>query len=232
MNNPYLARIDAATAKLLTTVSGLDDVAVSQPSLLPGWDRAMVVTHLAANGDSLCRVVDAAIRGETGEVYPGGRSARDAEIEAGRARPALDLERRLRESCDKVAATLASAPDDVWDATALHFTGEVKIGPRRIIGRLAEVEIHHVDLNCAYSPEDWPFAWVIEEMDRSMLSLPSRLPPDVAVVLAATDSDQHWVAGSGDAVEISGPTSQLLAWVTGRATSVGGHECPPLAPWR
>jgi maleylpyruvate isomerase len=97
---------------------------------------------------------------------------------------------------------------------------------------LREVEVHHVDLNGGYGPADWDYGWVLEEMDRAMLSLSSRLPEDTAVVLTATDSDQHWVAGSGDAIEVSGPLAQIFAWVTGRATSVGGQEAPSLGPWR
>ena len=231
MNNPHLARIASATERLLVTVSGLDDVAVAEPSLLPGWDRALLITHLAANADGVRRAVEAAGRGKIGEQYPGGRPARDAEIEAGRGRPALELERRLCTACDQLAGALVSAREEVWDAPALTTHGEVKVGPGLVVGRLREVEVHHVDLNCAYGPEDWPFAWVVEEMDRAMLGLPSRLPPDTAVVLAATDTDQHWVAGSGEAVEISGTTAALFAWVTGRASVVGDQECPPLKPW-
>jgi maleylpyruvate isomerase len=231
MNSPYLARIGTATERLLVTVSALDDVAAAEPSLLPNWDRAMVVTHLAGNAEGIRRAVVAASLGGTGEVYPGGRPARDAEIEAGRGGPALELELRLRTACEQLSAVLAEAPDQVRDALALHPTGEVRVGDL-IVARLREVEVHHVDLNCAYAPGDWPFAWVLEEMDRAMLSLPTRLPPDVAVVLGSTDTDQHWVAGSGDVVEIAGTTAQLFAWVTGRATQVAGEECPPLKPWR
>jgi maleylpyruvate isomerase len=232
MNSPYLARIKSATKKLLVTVSSLDDVAVSEPSLLPDWDRSMVVVHLAANADGLRRVIEAAGRGEVGTFYPGGRPARQAEIEAGRGKPAHEVEGRLREACDRAAAALDAAPDEIWDAPALHVSGEVKVGPGTVVARLREVEVHHVDLNCAYSPDDWPLEWVVEEMDRAMLDLPSRLPDDVAVVLAATETDQHWIAGSGDVVEISGPSGQIFAWVTGRASTVAGQECPPLGPWR
>ena len=231
MNNTYLARIAGATSRLLATVSGLDDVAVAEPSLLPGWDRALVLTHLANNADGVRRTVEAAARGEIGEQYPGGRPARDAAIEAGRGRTAVELEQRLRDACEHLAESLDAAPDHVWDLPALTTIGEVQIGPRLVVGRLREVEVHHVDLNCAYWPEHWPFAWVVEEMDRAMLGLPSRLPPDVAVLMAATDTDQRWVAGSGDAVEIVGTMSALFAWVTGRSPVVGGQECPPLKPW-
>ncbi|HTW06316.1 MAG TPA: maleylpyruvate isomerase family mycothiol-dependent enzyme [Acidimicrobiales bacterium] len=232
MDSPYLTRIESATARLLHTVAGLDDLAVGEPSLCPGWDRAMVITHLAANADGLSRVVEAASKGQVGEFYPGGAAARQAEIEAGRASPALELERRLAEACAHVMAVLVDAPQKVWDAPALHISGEVKIGPGPVVGRLREVEIHHVDLNCAYRPEDWPFGWVLEEMDRAMLGLPGRLPPGVALVLQSTDAGQRWVAGSGDAVEVAGPTAELFAWVTGRAAKVAGQDCPALGPWR
>jgi maleylpyruvate isomerase len=232
MNSPYLDRIDQATAKLLVSVGRMDDVAAVGPSLLPEWDRAMVVTHVAANAEGVRRSLVAAARGEVGEVYPGGRAARNAEIEAGRALPARPLEQRLRHTCEQLAAALASAPDGVWEATAVHPSGEVRIGSGLIVSRLREVEVHHVDLDYGYEPQDWPFGWVLEEMDRAMLDLPSRLPPGVAVVLAGTDAGQRWVAGSGDVVEIAGTTSDLFAWVTGRSAAVGEQECPPLTPWR
>jgi maleylpyruvate isomerase len=232
VDNRYLPRIDAATTKLLETVSRLDDLAAAGPSLLPDWDRSMVVTHLAANADAIRRAVDAAADGETGELYPGGKAARDAEIEAGRARKARELQSLLEVSCGRLAAALGAAPGTVWDAVAITTSGEVPIGTGLIVGRLREVEVHHVDLDLGYGPDDWPFGWVLEEMERAMVNLPSRLPSDVAVVLTATDADQHWVAGSGDAMEISGTTGELFAWVTGRAAHVQGLEGPVLTHWR
>jgi maleylpyruvate isomerase len=232
MENPYVERVAQATDKLLATARSLDDVGAAGPSLLPNWDRSMVLTHLAANADGTRRALEAAAKGEVGEVYPGGRPARDAEIEAGRARPARELEERLRRACEQLAAALENASDEVWEAKAVHPSGEVRIGPGLVVGRLREVEVHHVDLDYGYEPRDWPFGWVLEEMDRAMIDLPSRLPPGVAVVLTAGDAGQHWVAGSGDGVEIMGTTNDLFAWVTGRAPCVGERECPPLKPWR
>jgi maleylpyruvate isomerase len=232
MNSVYMARIDVATGKLLTTVSKLDDAAAAEPSLLPDWDRSMVVTHLAANADGVRRAVEAARAGVTGEVYPGGKDARIAEIEAGRALPAADLKLRLDTACRLLRVALGEATDAIWDAPAIGPKGEVHIGPGLVVTRLREVEVHHVDLDYGYRPEDWPIEWVLEEMDRAMLDLPSRLPPGTAVVLTATDADQRWVAGSGNAVEITGTTAELFAWVIGRAAHVSGVECPALTPWR
>lgn len=232
MNSVYMARIDVATGKLLTTVSKLDDAAAAGPSLLPDWDRSMVVTHLAANAVGIRRAVEAARAGTTGEVYPGGKAARDAEIEAGRRLPAVDLNLRLDTACRLLRVALGEATDEIWDAPAIGPKGEVHIGPGLVVARLREVEVHHVDLDYGYKPEDWPIGWVLEEMDRAMLELPTRLPAGTAVVLSATDADQRWVAGSGDAVEVTGTMAELFAWVIGRAAHVSGVECPILKPWR
>jgi maleylpyruvate isomerase len=231
MDNRDLPRIDAATTKLLETVSNLDDAAASEESLLPNWDRSMVIVHLSAQADGLRGAVEAATRGETGEVYPGGKAGRDAEIEAGRALPARELQARLSGSCERLWSALESAPDEVWGAPAIGISRAVPIGAL-VVARLCEVEVHHVDLAYGYGPDDWPFAWVIEEMERAMLGLPARLPSGTAVVLTASDSGQHWVAGSGNSLDITGSTGELLAWVTGRASQVGGFEAPVLKPWR
>lgn len=228
----YPARINVATEKLLTTVSKFDDAAAAGPSVLPDWDRSMVVTHLAANADGVRRALEAARAGRTGEVYPGGKVARDAEIEAGRALPAEQLNLRLGTACGLLRDALGEPLDDIWDAPAVGPNGEVHIGPGLVVARLREVEVHHVDLDFGYKAEDWPVEWVLEEMDRAMLGLPSRLPPGEAVVLTATDADQHWVAGSGNVVEVAGTTAELFAWVIGRAAHVDGVECPSLSPWR
>lgn len=232
MDSPYTNRIEVATDKLLSTVEKLDDKTVAEPSLLPGWDRAMVLTHLSAHAEGLIRAMEGAVRGEVAELYPGGRQARDAEIEAGRGTKARDVGRRLKESSARFLSVIKAAPEEVWHAPAVHYRlGEVRIGTM-VVSRLREVEIHHVDLDFGYSPADWPTEWVIEEMDRAMLDLPSRLPSGTAVVLAATDTDQHWVAGSGEAVELDGPLSELFAWVIGRVDSVGGQAGPDVGPWR
>jgi maleylpyruvate isomerase len=231
VDNRYLPRIDAATTRLLETVARLDDEAAAEESLLPDWDRSMVIAHLSANAEGIMRAVEAAARGEVGEVYPGGKAARDGEIEAGRALPARELQVRLAGSCERLRSALGSAPDEVWGLRAVGTTGEVLVGPELIVARLREVEVHHVDLDYGYKPDDWPFAWVVEEMERSMLDLPARLPSGMAVVLTASDSGQHWVAGSGTSLEVAGTTGELLAWVTGRATQVGGFEAPVLKAW-
>ena len=52
----HLRRVRAAHARLLGTVAGIDDDTARRPSLLPGWDVAMLVTHLGRNADGHSQV--------------------------------------------------------------------------------------------------------------------------------------------------------------------------------
>jgi maleylpyruvate isomerase len=72
-------QIDDATALLLESVARLSDDDVRQPSLLPGWTRGHVLTHIARGGDALRDVLAG------GPGYP-SREARAADIEAGAGR--------------------------------------------------------------------------------------------------------------------------------------------------
>lgn len=46
-------RISASTGRLLATASALTDEQVRAASLLPGWSRGHVLTHIARNADGL-----------------------------------------------------------------------------------------------------------------------------------------------------------------------------------
>jgi hypothetical protein len=53
VTSPEEARreLTAATERLLDGLDGLSDVQVAGPSLLPGWTRGHVLTHLARNAE-------------------------------------------------------------------------------------------------------------------------------------------------------------------------------------
>ncbi|MEI7546624.1 MAG: maleylpyruvate isomerase N-terminal domain-containing protein, partial [Actinomycetota bacterium] len=85
-----IAGATVAHAVLVSSLAGLTDVDVTQPSLLPGWTVGHVLTHIARNADSHVRMLHAANRGEIGAQYPGGGIQRTGDIEAGAVRPATE----------------------------------------------------------------------------------------------------------------------------------------------
>ena len=64
-----MASIAAATGRLLTVAGTLTDAEVAEPSLLPGWTRGHVLTHLARNADGLANLLRWAGTGIETPVY-------------------------------------------------------------------------------------------------------------------------------------------------------------------
>lgn len=57
---PLLDRVEEATTRLLETVRGFAVSDMTEPSLLPGWTRAPVLTHPAPNADGHVRMLEGA----------------------------------------------------------------------------------------------------------------------------------------------------------------------------
>src|ERR1017187_7981403 len=85
----WLDRLGAATARLLATSAGFTDAQVREPSLLPGWTRGHVLSHVARNADSLGNLLRGAATGAQIPMYA-STQARDADIEAGAGRGAAE----------------------------------------------------------------------------------------------------------------------------------------------
>jgi maleylpyruvate isomerase len=143
-------QIDAATARLLETVDRLTDAEVGRASMLPGWSRGHLLTHLARNADALRNLLDWARTGVPTPAYA-SPEAREADIEAGAGRSAAELAADVREAAAKWRAAVAAMPDERWGTVV----GEVPAG-EVLLRRLVEVELHHVDLGCGYRSTDWP----------------------------------------------------------------------------
>ena len=80
--------LETSTQALNRTVDALTDEELAAPSLLPGWTRRHVVSHLAMNGFAFAGVLDAIGRGRPVAMYESDAPARrrDRGALAGRAR--------------------------------------------------------------------------------------------------------------------------------------------------
>ena len=97
---PHLDETVVATARFLGTLSDLTDEDVRAPSLLPGWTRAHVITHVARNADALCNVLHGAQAGELRAMYA-SQEQRDADVEAGAPRGAAALRADAVSACGR-----------------------------------------------------------------------------------------------------------------------------------
>ncbi|MET1007339.1 MAG: maleylpyruvate isomerase family mycothiol-dependent enzyme [Propionibacteriaceae bacterium] len=209
-----------ATQQLLGDTISVSDEDWRAPSRLPGWTRGHVATHLARQADALRRLIDGARTGQPAEMYP-EPGQRDLEIDAGAPRSGLELQIDL----DTAAGALSDAfeaveQEESWDAV-VELRGGDKAPVRLLpLARLAEVVLHHVDLDIGLDIEDVDeptAAWLLEWL---AFRLGSRA--DFPRVRVVSDSGMTLVIGAdGDPVEVRGSSPALLGWLTGRGTGDG-----------
>ena len=239
-----------AEERLDRAVGSMSDDEAAAPSLLPDWDRAMVVTHLARNAEGNARMIVAKLAGEERPQYPGGPPARAAAIEAGRGRPVSELLPDLRGAVAELAAAFGAVGDDEWDLVVT-----AGVGPRpvrqRVGGRRVEVEVHHADLGLAYTWRDWPDDLVSDQLPRRIRNLARDVADGASVGqwLLITPS-QSWTVSVADDVTVSemaasapsgsvhGSDAALYAWLIGRARAAdaglrveGDGRVVDLAEW-
>src|SRR5690606_21685892 len=101
------------TDLLLKAADGLDDADFAAPGTLPGWSRAHVTAHVAANAEALSNLVHWAATGEPTPMYASPEE-RAAGIERGRALPAVELTAWLRTSAEALEAGMAALGDHQW----------------------------------------------------------------------------------------------------------------------
>lgn len=216
-----ISRIDDAVGRLLGTASALSIEQVREPSLLPGWTRAHVLAHIAGNADGLRNLL---IWAQTGVETPQYASEKDREaaIEKGAAAAPDELAAELTRSAQEFIATARELPEEAWTAEVRGLRGPAHPGWYTLHRRLAEVEVHHVDLAAGYGPADWP-DWFVEQM---LYEVVGRLAghqdtPD-AVVTDADTGRQFFLRQDATAdLTITGNGHALLAWLMGRAGGDG-----------
>jgi maleylpyruvate isomerase len=217
-----------ADARLQATIAALTEAQVGEPSLLPGWSRGHVLTHIARNADGLRNLLTWARTGVETPMYA-TPDTRATDIEAGAARPLVDHIADVREASDRFVAAAAEMPAEAW-SVSLPKSGSAT---RIVWRRLREVEVHHVDLDAGYAPEHWPESF----SHRLLHELTRDRPVDTAFELAAGDLSHPLQVGSGTpSVTVSGPSHELAAWLSGRADGsslrvVPAGGLPTLPDW-
>jgi len=236
-----MARIGEATDRLLASAAALSDAGVREPSLLPGWTRGHVLTHIARNGDGLGNLLRWARTGITTPMYA-SREARRADIEAGAGRSAADLAADVRATAIAFAAEAAGLPDEAWAAQVQGLTGPPIPGRGVLDWRLREVEFHHVDLATGYRPDDWPEEFVTASLPGIAAEFAGRQDAPSCLLLPDGSGLGPLQIGpeqpAGQQVLVHGPPASQLAWLTGRddgsslRVSPDGAVLPVLPPWR
>lgn len=211
-----IAENEAAIDRLLASASALSDEQTREPSLLPGWSRGHLLTHVARSCDGLLNLLTWAETGVETPMYP-SREAREADIEAGAGRPAGELAADIDGSAKSFAAKARALPDDAWLTEVRTIRGPAHPAWFVLNRRLFEVEVHHADLGAGYGPADWPQWFVSDELYRVSTEY-SQDPATPSAVLNDATSGRQYFLGSADGsgLAVTGTGYALLAWLVGR----------------
>ena len=214
--------------------------AAGAPSMLPGWNRAEVITHVCRNADALSGLLKGAMRNELVPMYPGGLEGRAADIAAGRDAGMSQLLADFDASAARLEALWDELDEEAWQRSVLVRSGQ-KPAWATIRMRWQEVEIHAVDLGTGRTLGTIPAALAGELARVAAASIPARLDPaDGGIEVrhpGLPDGSQLFGPAEGTVV-VDGPPDQVLAWLLGRtarelsATLAGEPaDTPVLEPW-
>jgi maleylpyruvate isomerase len=213
------------------------DAAFAAPSLLPGWSRAHVLSHIARNADAMINLLDWARTGVPTPAYASAEQ-RDHDIEVGASREPSAIRADVLASSDRLAVAVRGMPAAAWSARVGGARHTVTASDVPWM-RAREMWIHAVDLDVGASLTDAPPPMLIELLADAAgtIGASAQCPP---LTLVATDVDRSWplgAVGSDDGltsavehaaaesaavedvrrVEVRGGAAGLALWLMGRS---------------
>ena len=227
--------VSAATERMIRTAAAFDTHAMRRPSLCTGWTRAHVLSHVARNADALGNLLRWATSGVETPMYPSAK-ARAADIDAGAERDPGEIVEDLRAAAERFSTAVLAVPDDAWERQVRMGSAAAgrTIPARRVLWeRLKELELHHVDLDAGYTPNDWAPKFVDRALAETLRRFGRRddVPELTLIIDGVTER-----LGSGGEITITSSATPMLGWLTGRSAGDGLRVDPPgplpaLPPW-
>ncbi|PKW15631.1 maleylpyruvate isomerase family mycothiol-dependent enzyme [Saccharopolyspora spinosa] len=213
-----LAAVERASSRLLDTVAELDELSVRQPSLLPGWSRAHVITHLARNADGFHNLLIWARTGIEHPMYASGDD-RDEAISEGALRSQRLLLEDLAASCERFGHAADSLPAAAWTAEIADAVGAPMPAHHMLRLRLLEVWAHLVDLDHDVDFADIPQPDAEQLLEDVVQQFGGR--PDVPALSVEVDFGDHqrsWdLRGTTSPPSlVRGEPGPMLGWLLGR----------------
>lgn len=199
-----LDRLRTAHAELvchLEELTGTPAADPSTPTVLPGWTRGHLLTHISGNARSFLRQLAGAERGEPAERYPGGKESRNREIDEGALRTWATIVDDVRDTAGELDAALAVHTR--WDVPGLGPDGSELPTTEVPFRRRRETLVHRADLgDPGFTAQDWPIEYVREELSRLTMRWDARRP------MGATGLPRE---------ALEAPELTRLLWLMGRA---------------
>jgi maleylpyruvate isomerase len=210
--------VHAAHRRLSTSLVGLSDSQVRQPSLLPDWTVGHVLAHIALNAEAFVRVASDVSAGRQGVMYPQGTEGRNADIQAFAKGTAEELRAHIERACSAFESAWLDVPGEALDLGFGVAAGMVTAKARDVtLSRLREVEVHHADAGLpTFGYLDWSDGYVDLDLPLQMAGLSERLGHSISF-MDETGVTHLCGAAAHDTDPIATTRRGLLAWLLNRA---------------
>lgn len=222
-----LSRLRRETSMMLATIETLSDDEMTAPSLCENWSRADVIAHLASNGRTLVKLIDWATTGTEQQLYA-SQEARNEEIAALAALPRVELIENFRQAAEYFAEQTERLSGDLAvDEVNLH--GKIIPATSIIALRIAEIVVHHHDLDTAWTIEEADPDSQLNAVEAAVRTMRAKDAPGMTLV---TEEGDEWVIGNGD-LRVRSDREGMIEWLArgqGRYIEADG-PLPVLPTW-
>lgn len=220
-----LSRLGRETDMFMATIESLSDDEMTAASLCDGWTRADVIAHIASNGRALVKLINWAVTGQEQQLYA-SPEARAQEISGLAALPRLELLGRVSESAQYFADQAQRLTGDLAiEEVDLH--GKQIPATSIVALRIAEVVVHHHDLDTAWTIEEADPDSVLNALEAAVRTIQAKGAPGLTLV---TEERDEWVIGDG-ALRVSSDREGLLEWLArGVAENIEADGPLPILP--
>jgi maleylpyruvate isomerase len=212
--------------------ANLGEAQLREPSLLPGWSRGHVLSHLARNADALRNLLTWAQTGIESRMYSSPTDREDG-IRSGAGRGLPEQLADLAASGSRFLAAAHAVP--LARRSFPVISGQGRNIPASEVPwlRVREVWLHLVDLDAGHGIDVLPdaVAWELARDVAAWMSL--RVPTTMDLRMAG-----HGMVRLGSGVSadgsVIGSAQQIAGWLTGRASTAGltgTGEFPNLPRW-
>jgi len=204
----------------LRHLDALDDDDFAAPSLLPGWTRAHVVSHLSRNAVGLGNLLTWALTGVETPMYPSAES-RATEISVGARQSPAQLRAEAHRRSEQIQALVPQLPPEAWNATVTTLRDPL-VSARAVPWlRVRETWVHTIDLATSARFEQMP-PGVIAAMIREVIAGFASAADAAPLLVSVTGADGPWrVGGPGEPIAVTGGAADVLAWLLGRSPGDG-----------
>ena len=204
-------------------------------SLLPGWNRAFVISHVSANAQAIGRLLHWARTGIETPMYS-SMEDRDREIASGADLPLADLTSWFVDSDRAVQQAFSDLPSDAWSHTVVTAQGREVPAEETLWMRSREVCIHAVDLAMGITFNDLPQGFLTRLVTEACARHSANPAMEMTVLVTTDDQQNSWtIQGEGDTATVSGTLPDIASWLVGRGSAGvrarSGDPTPALPKW-